>query len=122
MSLTLAHSDLWLVELRLEQRLIEALDANWSRAIQNDSLETFNVQLSLCMASAISHVVDMDLQMPSERQVKFVTDIARELGLDIPAEVLQYRGACAEFLNRFVDAFRSKRSMRHAIDPFCTKE
>lgn len=62
------------------------------------------------MASAVAGFLDLDLQLPSAKQINFATDIARELGVNIPAEVLPYRGACKEFIEHFIGAFHAKRA------------
>lgn len=39
-------------------------------------------------------------------------DIARDLGVSLPADVLRFRGAAHDFIGRFEEAFRSGRERR----------
>ena len=114
MPLTLVYEDLWSIDLKLDETLSHALDANHCRAVEDQQEENFRIKLSSCVANAISGFLDLDLQLPSARQVKYATDIARELGIDVPAEALRYQGVCKDFIDRFVESFKAKRAGRSA--------
>jgi len=55
---------------------------------------------------------ERELQLPSPNQIRYATDIARELGVALPADALRYRGAATDFIERFVEAFRTSREQR----------
>lgn len=63
----------------------------------------------------------LTLQLPSARQLKFAVDIAQELGVDLPAEALRYRGVCADFIERFIEPFKTKRAGRFVRSPTLDK-
>jgi hypothetical protein len=67
--------------------------------------EVFAGRISNCIADSLGKCLDVDLQLPTASQVKYATDIARELGIALPSEALRYRGAAHEFIDRFRQAF-----------------
>jgi hypothetical protein len=117
MTLVLVYEDLWSVDLHVDEGLVNALDANRARAIDQDAYQAFELRLQVCISRAIGGFLELDFQLPSTRQIRYATDIARELGIDIPAEALRYKEACKEFIERFVEAFKSKREGRMGRDP-----
>lgn len=62
------------------------------------------------ISETVLDVLDPDLRPPTDAQVKFALDIARELSVNLPGEALQYRGAMGEFLERYSALFYSRRN------------
>jgi len=109
MLLRLVFEDRWAIPVPLDARVQDALDAQRERALRSYMDEAFAYKLSTCIANSLAEFLAPDLQLPTPSQVKFATDIARELGISIPAEVLRYRGDAHEFIGRFEEAFRASR-------------
>lgn len=109
MDLRLVFEDRWVIPVSLDARVQEALDVQRERALQSEMDEAFTYKLSTCIANSLAEFLAPDLQLPTPSQVKFATDIARELGISLPADVLRYRGAAHEFIGRFEEAFRASR-------------
>lgn len=115
MALKLVFEDMWEVSVAVDRRLHEALAVQRERAVQTETVDPFTFRLSACIANSLATFLDLDLQLPSPNQVKYATDIAREIGVAMPAEALRYRGACSEFIARFEDAFKASRE--HGSSP-----
>lgn len=112
MQLQLVFEDQWSVSVWVGARLEEALGRQRARA-QGEELEgIFAERIATCIANALEGSLDSDLQVPSENQVRYATDIAKELVLPLPAEALQFRGAAHDFIARFDPAFRQSRENR----------
>lgn len=62
------------------------------------------------ISETVLDVLDPDLRPPTEAQLKFAIDIARELCINLPGEALQFRGAMQEYLSRFSPLFYSRRN------------
>jgi hypothetical protein len=69
-------------------------------------------ELSACLAEVIREALqsgaNRELREPTAPQVTYAIDIARELGIPLPAEVLRYRGCMSAFLARFSVHFRDQ--------------
>lgn len=61
------------------------------------------------ITDAISTLLDCQIIPPSEKQIKYAVGIARELGLSIPPEVLQYRTAMNVFLTTHAQTYRKRK-------------
>ncbi len=48
---------------------------------------------------------------PTEKQVKYAVAIARELSLQLPPEVLQYRDAMTVFLAEHANTYRRRKAL-----------
>lgn len=112
MALQLLFEDRWAIPVEMDARLREALDLQHARTSSSESDEEFATRLSICISAAVAACLDPDLQLPTPNQIRYATDIARELGVALPADALRYRGAITEFINRFAEAFRSSREQR----------
>ena len=112
MPLQLVFEERWSISVQVDSRLCEALDQQRERALQSEMDEVFADRLSTCIANSLIECLDVDLQLPTASQVKYATDIARELGLALPADALRYRGAAHEFIDRFRKTFRASRQWR----------
>lgn len=112
MPLQLVFEDRWSIPVQVDARLYEALDMQRERAVQGEMDDVFAGRISDCIADSLVQCLDVDLQLPTACQIKYATDIARELGIDLPSEALRYRGAAHEFIDRFGKAFRERRQRR----------
>ncbi len=97
------------IAIPLDDCLKEAWLLQYSRASLTGGIDGFRERLATCFALSLAECLDADLKPPTEAQLRYATSIARELGIALPSEALRYRGSMAEFIGRFVDAFRQKR-------------
>jgi hypothetical protein len=111
MLLQLVYEDRWVIPVPVDARVHEALDVQRERALRCEMDEAFTYQLSVCVANSLAAFLDPDLLLPTANQVKYTTDIARQLGISIPADALRYRGAAHEFIERFEEPFRASRKL-----------
>lgn len=51
-------------------------------------------------------VMDSDLQPPTEKQLSYALNIAKVVGIPMPAEALRFRGSTKEFLERFSETYQ----------------
>lgn len=58
--------------------------------------------------------VDGDVLPPTEKQVKYAIAIARELSLELPSEVLQFRDAMTTFLTIHAEQYRRRKGYASA--------
>lgn len=61
------------------------------------------------ISEGISMIVEGYALPPSEKQVKYAVAIARELSLELPADVLKFRDAMTTFLTIHADHYRRRR-------------
>lgn len=112
MPLQLVFEDQWSILVPMDDRLEEALGVQRERACRDEFDLAFVERLSECFANSLAACLDTDLQLPTDSQVKYAMDIARDLGVSLPADVLRFRGAAHDFIGRFEEAFRSGRERR----------
>jgi len=118
MLLQLVYKDQWSIPVPMDDRLGEALSVQRERACGDEVDLAFVERLSECFANSLAACLDADLQLPTDSQVKYAMDIARELGVSLPADALRFRGAAHEFIDRFKDSFRvSRERRRHVTNP-----
>jgi hypothetical protein len=110
MPMQLVFEDDWVIPIPLDARLHEALDVQRARASRSEMVDALVQRLSTCFANSLTECLDTDLRLPSQSQLGYAMDIARELGVAIPADALRYRGAMGEFINRFADSFNQRRA------------
>lgn len=108
----LVFEDHWTIPVPMDDRLREALGVQRERAYGGAIELAFLERLSTCFAKSLTECLDPDLQLPTDSQVRYATDIARELGVSLPADALRFRGGAHEFIDRFKDAFQTKREQR----------
>ena len=65
--------------------------------------------LALRMVDLVATLLDGELLPPSEKQLKYAVSIARELSLQLPAEVLQYRQSMKVFLDTHAAEYRRRK-------------
>lgn len=116
MLLQLVFDDDWSIHVRVDARLEEALEVQRARASQGDLVDALANRLAACISSAIANCLDADLHVPSPAQLKYAEDIARELGIPLPAESLRYKGAMSEFIERFQEPFNDRKARQRAYD------
>jgi hypothetical protein len=97
------------ISIPLDDCTREAWALQCDRAIHAGKLEGLQERVAMCFALSLSECLDSDLKPPTAAQLKFATDISRELGVALPSEALRYRGSMGEFINRYAEALRSKR-------------
>ncbi|EIL90926.1 hypothetical protein AB7849_14115 [Rhodanobacter sp. 115] len=112
MLLQLVFEDQWSIPVLMDDRLQEALGMQRERACREECDLMFAERISTCFANSLEECLDTDLQLPTDSQVKYAMDIARELGVSLPADALRFRGAAHEYIHRFEDAFRASRERR----------
>lgn len=103
----------WELEVPIANATLEALRLQISK-VQREEVFLTPVceKIGARISESVIEVLDPDLRPPTEAQVKFALDIARELGINLPGEALQYRGTMHSFLQRFADQFYARRNRR----------
>jgi hypothetical protein len=109
MPLQLVVDDEGGIPIPLDDNVREAWVLQYDRASSSGGIDRFRERLAMCFASCLAECLDPDLKPPTEAQLRYATDIARQLGIPLPAEALRFRGAMAEFIDRFADTLRQKR-------------
>lgn len=89
----------------IEERLIELI----RRAECYVPPDQARADLANRIAEGIAMVVAGTELPPTEKQVKYAVAIARELSLQIPAQVLQFRDAMTTFLGRHAEEYRKRK-------------
>lgn len=112
MQLQLVFEDQWTVPVWIDDRLQEALGIQRERIRRDELEDVFAGRLSTCVANSIAGCLDSDLHVPTDNQVRYATDIARELALPLPSEALRFRGAAHDFIANLDAAFRESRERR----------
>lgn len=112
MLLQLVFEEQWFIPVPLDSRLQDALDVQRERTFRDDLDVAFIDRVSACISNSLAECLDTDLQLPTINQVRYASDIARELGIALPAEALRFRGAAHEYIDRFEEDFKSSR-LRH---------
>lgn len=97
------------IPIPMDDCIQEAWVMQYERASHAGAVDGFRERLAHCFATSLIECLDPDLKPPTDAQVKYATDIARELGIPLPPEALRFRGSMAEFIDRFADAMRQKR-------------
>jgi hypothetical protein len=89
------------VSLPLDPVSREALGIQIERASRAPS-NSFEVRL----VRRLIELVDSDLQPPTQKQLAYALNIAKVMGIAVPAEAVRFRGSMTEFLQRFSDAYQ----------------
>lgn len=97
------------ISIPVDDCVREAWIVQYERAAHSGSINAFRERLAECFAVSLAECLDPDLKPPTDPQVRYAMDIARDLGVALPSEALRFRGAMAEFIERFADAFKQKR-------------
>lgn len=99
------------IPIPMDDFVREAWAVQFGRAASNQAVEQLCERLAECFASSLAECLDADLQLPTEAQVRYATDISRHLGVSLPAEALRFRGAMFDFLDRFAESHRLRRRL-----------
>jgi len=97
------------IPIPLEDDVREAWMAQAARAAACEGIEALRDRLAACLAKSIDECLDHDLKTPTEPQLRYATEIARHLGVPLPADALRFRGAMSEFIARFAELHRARR-------------
>lgn len=118
MPLLLIDADLdLLVEVPITADVQDSLVLQWRRLEDHHSRKSFELRLGEQFAPALGQCLDWDLKPPSSAQITFATSIAKQLGLDLPADVLRLRGAMHAYLDKYGEAFKQQQHARRASKP-----
>jgi len=96
------------VNLDLDYAYLEALSIQLQRAEAPEG-SSFPKRFGTLFQEILGQTLDGDIKPPSQAQLRFALDIARELGVAIPGEALRYRGSMTSFIRRFEQQFREQR-------------
>ena len=105
----LVLNDEEVIPIPLDDFVQEAWVLQYNRASFQGAIDGFVERLAACFASSLAECLDSDLKAPTDAQLKYATAIARDLGIALPSEALRFRGAMAEFIDRFADAHKRRR-------------
>ena len=97
------------ISIPLDDCVREAWVLQYNRASLYGVADGLRERLAACFALSLAECLDADLKPPTEAQLKYGTVIARDLGVALPSEALRFRGAMAEFIDRFADAHKRRR-------------
>lgn len=99
----------WEVQIPLPNSTVEAFRLQLDRLEQKDViLGPVLIRLAERISTNLLETLDVDLRPPSKAQVKFALAIAKELGISLPGEALQYRATMHDFLSRHAPLFYSR--------------
>lgn len=100
------------IPIPLDESVREAWQLQFDRATHAGAVDGLRERLANCFANSLAECLDPDLKPPTDAQVRYATDITRELGLSLNSDALRYRGAMAEFIDRYAEAFKGRRRRR----------
>ncbi len=89
------------LENHIEEQLLQLLDLTTTRASTASRI-----------AEVITSMLESEVPAPSEKQIKYAVAIARALGLQLSADVLQSKDAMAQFLEQHAVAYRRRKVER----------
>lgn len=105
MGFRLVDDDLDLsVELSFAPPTREALGIQLQRWACADCYSYFGDRL----ARKLTDLLDADLQPPSASQLSYALSISKALDVALPSEVLKYKGAMFDFLDRYAPIFKAR--------------
>jgi len=101
----------WEIEVPVRGAVLEAIRLQIQRLYDNQvSRGPICERIAQTISETILDVLEPDLRPPTDAQVRFALDIARELSVNLPGEALQYRGTMHQFLSRHSDLFYARRN------------
>lgn len=95
-------------EAHVEERLCDLLRSSDNR--ERD--ERLRKALSRRFVDLLTETIDRDMLPPTPKQTDYAVAIARELNLELPADVLCFRDAMTVFLSQHVQSFRERKAAR----------
>jgi hypothetical protein len=96
------------IPLPLDESTRQAWLVQYGRAEIGGATATLHRRLAECFALSLVACLDADLKPPTDAQLRYATDIARQLGVALPAEVIRFRGEATVFIRRYADAHRRR--------------
>ena len=93
-------------EPHIEDLLVETLGRTTS---SDQQFEALRRQLSSRLVDAMTAALEHKVIPPTKNQINYAIAIARELSLQLPPEVLQYRDAMTAFLAEHADNYRRRK-------------
>lgn len=96
------------IPLPLDEPTRDAWLVQCGRAEIDGAMERLRLRLAQCFANSLIECLDADLKPPSHAQLRYATDLARKLGVALPAEVIRYRGETMDFIARHAGALRER--------------
>ncbi|HET7562383.1 MAG TPA: hypothetical protein VFJ87_08405 [Rhodanobacteraceae bacterium] len=100
------------IDLPIKDSLLEAWRLQFDRAAVTYNTVVLSERVAICVAEGLTQCLDWDLQPPTEKQMRYATDIARELSVTLSGDALRYKGSMTEFIDRFADVFKARRVRR----------
>ena len=95
-------------EPHIEDLLVETLGRT---TISEEQFETVRRGLSSRLVDAMTAALEFKVIPPTDKQLKYAIAIARELSLQLPPEVLQYRDAMTAFLAEHANSYRRRKAL-----------
>lgn len=95
-------------ESHIEDLLVQTLDRPTASEAEAESVRR---GLSSRLVDAITTALELKVIPPTEKQLKYAIAIARELSLQLPPEVLQYRDAMTAFLAEHANTYRRRKAL-----------
>jgi len=92
-------------EEHVEERLLKLV----SQEEPGDASEMSRKDLARRLVDLITALLECEVLAPTERQIKYAVAIAKELSLEIPPEVLQYRASMTVFLGTHSERYRRRK-------------
>jgi len=98
------------IPLPLDESTRQAWLVQYGRAELGGMTASLHRRIAACFALSLVDCLDADLKPPTEAQLRYATDIARQLGVSLPAEAIRFRGEATAFIRRYADAHRQRTS------------
>ncbi len=92
-------------EGHIEERLLQVI----GKAEPQVADERGRNDLARRIVDLVTALLEGELLPPTEKQLKYAVAIARELSLELPAEVLQYRETMKAFLGAHAEHYRRRK-------------
>lgn len=103
------------LELPFEEHIAERLCRVIGQTEPAQTADRDRIDLARRIVDLITAMLDGDVLPPTEKQLKYAVAIARELSLELPAEVLQYRTAMTVFLGTHAQQYRRRKGSNRTI-------
>ena len=100
------------IPLPLDEPTRAAWLVQCGRAEIDGATERLRQRLAQCFATSLMECLDADLRPPSAAQLKYATDLARTLGISLPAEAIRFRGEIMDFIDRHKEALRVRADLK----------
>ena len=105
----LGIDDFGIGRIPLDDCIREAWVLQYGRAESAGAVDGFRERLAACFASSLTECLDPDLKPPTDAQLKYAMAIARDLGVPLSPEALRFRGAMAQFIERYAEIHKQRR-------------